>query len=295
MGSKARRERRVRVVGYVRVSTEEQADKGVSLAAQVEKLKLYCRLHELDLVAVEQDPGVSGKSLDRPGLTAALGRLDGGEADGLLIAKLDRLTRSVRDLGTLLESHFSESKGYVLMSVADQVDTRTAAGRLVLNVLISVAQWERETTVERTVEGLRFKREAGERTGGVPYGYDVDPAGPVNRKGRPSRLVPVAAEQRGLALIAACAVVGLSLRATAAKLDALGVPTKKGRPGWSAAAVARILGRPDLRDPSPATVRAFVEAASAGGLDYDEYMALACDLQEIARGVGRGDEITKAG
>ena len=88
-----------RVVGYIRVSSEGQATEGVSLDAQRVKLAAYCTAMDLELVGIEADEGVSAKSLRRPGLQRALGLLDAGAADGLLITKLDRLTRSVRDLG----------------------------------------------------------------------------------------------------------------------------------------------------------------------------------------------------
>src|SRR5262245_9972971 len=94
---------RTRVVGYVRVSSEQQADSGVSLEAQRAKLEAYALAMELELVAIEVDAGVSAKTLRRPGFEAALQLLGSGAAEGLLVCKLDRLTRSVRDLGWLLE------------------------------------------------------------------------------------------------------------------------------------------------------------------------------------------------
>nr|WP_199309871.1 MULTISPECIES: recombinase family protein [Synechocystis] len=84
------------------------------------------------------DAGVSAKTLERLGLEKALKMLEAREAEALVIVKLDRLNRSVRDLDCLLEKYFSER--FSLMSVGEQVDIRTAAGRLVLNVLMSVAQ-----------------------------------------------------------------------------------------------------------------------------------------------------------
>lgn len=99
----------MKVIGYVRVSTEEQATQGVSLAAQEAKLRQYRELFGHDLVEVVNDGGQSAKTLNRPGLQSALAALKNGQADGLLVLKLDRLTRSVRDLGELLESYFTKS------------------------------------------------------------------------------------------------------------------------------------------------------------------------------------------
>jgi len=156
------------------VSTDEQADKGVSLAAQRAKVEAYCRLYDLELVTVIEDGGQSGKTLKRPGLQTALTMLRKEEAAGLVIAKLDRLTRSVIDGGTLIADYFGD-KGSQLLSVEDHIDTRSAAGRLVLNVLLSVSQWEREAIGERTKTALRHKIAKGQRCGKVRFGYDLAP------------------------------------------------------------------------------------------------------------------------
>jgi DNA invertase Pin-like site-specific DNA recombinase len=156
-------------VGYVRVSTEDQAREGVSLDAQRAKLLAYAVAMDLDLVAIHEDAGISAKTLNRPGLTAALTDLDSGRAEGLLVCKLDRLTRSVRGLGDLLDGYFATR--FALLSLADSVDTRTAGGRLVLHVLVSVAQWEREAIGERTAGALAHLRDQGVRLGGEALGW----------------------------------------------------------------------------------------------------------------------------
>lgn len=232
----------MRVVGYARVSTEEQAAEGVSLPAQSDKIRAYCGLYNLDIIELVS-VCESAKSLDREGLARVLAHLDHGQAVGIVVAKLDRLTRSVSDLDTLLGRYFGPDGGRHLFSVADSIDTRTAAGRLVLNVLMSVAQWERETIVERTRDALGHKRAKGERTGGVPYGFDLDLDGPRTRSGRPARLVANAAELAVVARIVAAAAAGRSPRAIAAELAALGIPTKQGRGPWRHSAVAAILAR----------------------------------------------------
>ena len=220
----------MRVFGYVRVSTKEQAESGLGLEAQVNKIKAYCELYDLELVDVFIDDGYSGKTLDRPALQRLIKRLENGEAEGVVIAKLDRLTRSVADMGVLLERVFKDKE---LFSVSENVSTRTPSGRLVLNVLISVAQWERETIVERTKDALRAKRERGEKTGGdVPFGYDeID-----------GKLIPNEKEQRIIELIKRLRSKGYGLKRIAKFLNENGFKTKKGR-AFTHIQVKRILSR----------------------------------------------------
>jgi DNA invertase Pin-like site-specific DNA recombinase len=208
------------VVGYVRVSTDEQATSGVSLAAQQAKLEAYASLYDLELVEVIADAGVSAKSFERPGLKRALHLLRTGKAHGLLVAKLDRLTRSMRDLGTLVEEELVKGT-WTLLSVADQLDTRTASGRLVLNILGSVATWERDVIAERTRDVLAYKRRVGERTSlHAPYGYRIAAHG--------TALETDAAEQAMLQAIREARGRGLSQRQVAQELASLGFTTRKG-------------------------------------------------------------------
>jgi DNA invertase Pin-like site-specific DNA recombinase len=167
-----------KVVAYVRVSTAKQADKGESLETQEAKVRGYAALYGLDIVEVVVDAGASAKTLDRPGIKRVLDMIAAGEASGLLVSKLDRLTRSVRDLGTLINTTFAKAD---LFSVSEQVDTRSASGRLVLNVLSSVSQWEREIIAERTSEVMQHMRANGEYTGGsAPYGFRLEDGALVN-------------------------------------------------------------------------------------------------------------------
>lgn len=205
-----------KTIGYIRVSTDKQADKGVSLDAQREKLEAYAKLYDLDLVDVIVDAGESAKTLNRPGLERALSML-GNEADALLVVKLDRLTRSVADLGALLETHF---KNAALLSVSEQIDTRTAAGRLVLNVLASVSQWEREAIGERTSAAMRHKQAQGQYIGGkVPYGYTLE-AG---------ELVKHENEQKVIQCVRELRESGLSYRAIVSELQSRGFKSRTGK------------------------------------------------------------------
>ena len=117
-----------RAVAYMRVSTTKQADEGVSLEAQRAKLIAYAALYDVVLVEVIVDAGVSAKTLDRPGLAKALGMIRSGRADALLVVKLDRLTRSVRDLGQLVADYFACGRAALLCTpcVSRVLSRRTA-------------------------------------------------------------------------------------------------------------------------------------------------------------------------
>lgn len=222
-----------RVVAYIRVSTNQQAERGVSLEAQERKVQQYADLYDLDLVDVVVDAGHSAKSLNRPGLGLALSMLDHKQADALLIVKLDRLTRSVRDLSWLLDNYFGRRDGPALMVVAEQVDTRTAAGRLVLNVLMSVAQWEREAIGERTRTALQLKADRNEYCGGdPPYGWSVAPDGKT--------LIADQYEQGAIRLARSLRDQGYSLRGIGRELVQHQYASRRGGK-WSAGSIKVVL------------------------------------------------------
>jgi DNA invertase Pin-like site-specific DNA recombinase len=222
-----------KTIAYLRVSTDKQADRGVSLDAQRAKVHAYAELYDLELAEVIVDAGESAKSLDRPGLKRALGMLKAGEAEALLVVKLDRLTRSVVDLGTLVEQYFTPGKA-ALLSVGEQIDTRSAAGRLVLNVLASVSQWEREAIGERTATAMQHKARQGEYTGGqAPYGRRVAADG--------ARLELHPGEEEARAVARELRAEGLSLRRVAAELERRGLRSRTGR-GFAPVQVKRMVG-----------------------------------------------------
>jgi DNA invertase Pin-like site-specific DNA recombinase len=235
----------LRAVGYTRVSTDEQAKEGVSLAAQDAKLNAYAQLYNLQLIAIESDEGVSAKSLDRDGLKRSLARIDRGECDGLLITKLDRLSRSILDWNHLIIDYFGEKPGKKLWSVADSIDTTTASGRMVLNMMMTVAQWERETVIERTRDALRFKIATDSRCGKLLYGKSINAADPrVSRKLKnPVGLVPNPAEVAAIDLMRSLRSGGFTYRDIADELTRLGIPTRDGRGPWCHTTVRKILLR----------------------------------------------------
>jgi DNA invertase Pin-like site-specific DNA recombinase len=127
-----------RFLGYLRVSTDEQADSGAGLAAQQEQLRRAFEYEGWELVEEIRDEGASGKDLDRPGLRRALELINAGEADGLVVAKLDRLTRSVVDFGDLLE--WFDLAGAAFVALDLRLDTSTPTGAMVAHVLVVVAE-----------------------------------------------------------------------------------------------------------------------------------------------------------
>lgn len=159
-------------IGYVRVSTDRQ---GLSLEAQAEKIRAMAVVKGVELADLIVDEAESAKDLNRPGVQKLLALVKARKVGIVIIAKLDRLTRNVRDLGELVE--LLNAKGVSLVSVAETLDTTTAAGRMVMNMIGAVSQWEREVISERTTVALKQKRANGEAAGNVPYGYRVMPDG----------------------------------------------------------------------------------------------------------------------
>ena len=220
-----------KAIGYTRVSPRDQAANAISLVSQRRKIEAYAVLHELELVDVIEDAGFSAKSLDRPGMTRLLNLIRGRKVGVVIIAKLDRITRSVRDLGDLVE--LFQRSGVEFASVADHIDTSTASGRLVLNVMGSVSQWEREAIGERTSEALAVMRSNGRRISRhAPFGYRFNGQGWVEDK----------REQRAISLMRQLRADGLSLRRIAQELQAQGFTNRRGGQ-LSPQTVANVLGR----------------------------------------------------
>src|SRR5438477_6456348 len=221
----------MKTIGYVRVSTDKQADRGVSLDAQAEKIRAMAVVHSAELLDIIVDGGESAKSLNRPGMARLLALVDAGEVQVVIIAKLDRLTRSVKDLCTLLE-RFAR-RGVTLISVAESLDTGSAAGRLVLNIMTAVSQWEREAIGERTRDAMSHKRNNGERVGNIAYGFRLGPDG--------AHLEPDPHEQAVLTAIRDLRAGRCTLRGIAAELNARGWRTRRAS-AWRLEHVARIVG-----------------------------------------------------
>ncbi len=160
------------VLAYLRVSTDEQASSGAGLDAQRAAITAEAdRRGWTDRLEWVTDEGCSAKNLRRPGIASALDRLANGTAATLVVAKLDRLSRSVIDFASLLER--AKAEGWALIALDPGVDMTTPSGELVAGVMVTVAQWERRVIGERTRDALAAKRAQGVRLGRPPQ---VDPA-----------------------------------------------------------------------------------------------------------------------
>jgi DNA invertase Pin-like site-specific DNA recombinase len=152
-------------IGYVRVSTEEQAVSGLGMQAQREAIAREAKRKGWEIRWIE-DAGYSGKSLKRPGITEALEALRKGEAAGLITAKQDRLSRSSLDFALILDR--SQREGWTVVALDIRVDTSTPAGEFVASVMAASAQQERRLIGERTRLALAAKKAQGFRLGRPP-------------------------------------------------------------------------------------------------------------------------------
>lgn len=241
----------LRLVGYVRVSTDEQAHRGVSLDAQRERLFAYAKAHGYELLVVESDNGASGKihPRKRQGLALALGAVERQEADGIVFLKLDRLSRSVRDVLDLADE--AQKCGWHLVSVQENIDTSTAAGRMILTVLAALSQMEREQVSERTKAALdQVARESRPRSSRLPFGYQIDGEPTRTRLkagGDSRRLVEHPKEQRILRAMLELRGQGKGAQRIAQALNGMATPNPRtGRP-WNYGTIAAILRTVDRR------------------------------------------------
>lgn len=207
----------MRAVGYVRVSTEGQVAEGVSLELQRAKISAWAALHDAELVAVFADEGVSGSRADRPGLLQAIAAAK-RERAALVVYSLSRLSRSTLD--TLRLAGDLERAGCDLVSLQEQVDTSSPAGRVIFRVLAALAEFERDQLAERTRQAMRHMRAQGRVVGSIPHGYA--------REG--DNLIPHDAEQRIVGLVRELRDQGLTLRAIADELARRGAFNRAGRP-----------------------------------------------------------------
>ena len=205
-----------RVLGYVRVSTSEQADSGAGVAAQRAAITAEADRRAWNVEFVE-DAGYSAKNMRRPGIREALGMLRRGEADVLCVSRLDRLSRSMLDFASLMATAQRERWSIVALDLG--VDTTTPEGEMMAHVRATFAQYERRLIAQRTREALAARKAAGVRLGRA-------------------RLVSPAVEQRARELRAS----GLTQRQVGEALATEGFPGPTGG-AWHPSTLHRMLTR----------------------------------------------------
>ena len=199
-------------LGYIRVSTDKQADSGLGLAAQRAKLEAWAAFTGVDLVIIE-DAGVSGSTLDRHGrrrVEEALSRghfyrtsdgvmLPGAQrTEGVVVMKLDRVSRSLRDLLGLIDRHFCGRDAPGFVSCSEAIDTTTPIGRFVLTIFGALAQLEREITAERTRDAMQAAKAQGRLVGRVPVGMRRIEEGSSELEPDPIQVVAWEETKRGM-------------------------------------------------------------------------------------------------
>lgn len=209
---------------YVRVSTARQSEEGMSLDAQEVQLRAQAAALGYSSVRVIREEGRSGKSISgRPAIREALELLNAGEADALIGAKLDRISRNTRDLLAIVDA--ADRNGWRLIVLDVNLDTATPVGRMVLTILAAVAEMERNRIAERQVDSHAERRRRGQ-VWGVTHG--------------PRSTLPDSVRSRILSERAA----GRGLRTIARGLEADQVPTATGAGHWHASTVAHVLASP---------------------------------------------------
>jgi DNA invertase Pin-like site-specific DNA recombinase len=208
----------MQVRGYVRVSTSEQASSSAGLEAERQAIIAECERRGWHLLETIEDAGHSARDLRRPGIQEALQVLEAGKASSLVVAKLDRLSRSMLDFSKLMAKATQEHWALVALDVA--VDTSAPSGEAMANMLATFAQFERRLISQRTKEALAVKKAQGVRLGRPPT--------------MPEAVVRRIQRRRAR---------GDSLRKIAADLNEDGVPTAQGGVQWYAATVRHVLLR----------------------------------------------------
>ena len=211
------------MVTYLRVSTSEQSLSGLGIEAQRATVVGYAQRKGLTILDEFRDEGISAKSLrGRPGALHALEAVRSGKAAGLLVAKMDRLSRSVVDGASLMEQAARE--GWTLHFADLDIDTSTPAGEMAANIIISGSQYERRLISQRTRDALAAKRARGERLGAAPA---LPPD--VSRR--------VIAERRE----------GRTFQAIADGLMADNIPTARGKSRWYPATISAVVKSDNAR------------------------------------------------
>lgn len=224
----------MKVAGYVRVSTEEQAEKGVSLDEQRERLISYCKAMGWPEPTIYEDDGYSAKDLRRPELTRLLNDVKTEKYTLIITTKLDRLSRRLFDILSVIDYLDKHNCSYA--STSEPFDTTTPAGRMTLQMLGMVAEFERERNSERVRDNMRSIARKGEKVINRPcFGYDVK-----------NGILEINLEESLIVQqMAQWALEGYGAREIAKRLNDMGVRTKSGFE-WNDRTVRELLKRETL-------------------------------------------------
>lgn len=228
---------------YVRVSTEEQADEGFSIQAQLQTLRTHAKLHQYIIHDEYVDEGISGKSIEnRPELNRLLTDAKKGLFDEVIVWKVNRISRSMTDL--LYISNKLESHSVAFKSFSEPFDTGNASGKFLMQMMGAVAELERNTIVDNVKLGMKQRAQQGKWNGGSALGYkSVETGGNSNRKRKETRLVIIENEAAIVRLIFDKYANGQGLRSIANELNHLGYQTKMGGT-FSVTTIKGILSNP---------------------------------------------------
>lgn len=206
-----------KVIGYIRVSTKDQKENGVSLDDQRIKIKAWCVSQGHDLVDIYEDYKSGSSIKNRTAFNAAI---QATKKDMyFVVIKLDRFSRSLAD--TVNVAKRLKNRGATLVSITENFDTCSPIGKVIFAMLASFAEFERDMIVKRTQDALTYKKEKGERLGTIPFGYTVDDDGKT--------LIRDEGEQGIIATIHILRRDGLSMQKIANQLNTDGLLTSKGR------------------------------------------------------------------
>lgn len=219
------------LIGYVRVSTDDQRRNGVSLEQQPDRLRAYCALHGHTLVGVHTDEGVSASVplAKRAGGRAVLDDLKSGAAQGVVVVRLDRLFRDALDGLTFFR--MADRCQASVHSISELIDSSTPTGKLALTMQLAAAQYERDLAVQRATECNTALREQGRVYGHVPFGCTSITVGEGDREERLLLRDPETWPIRDDAV--EDLTHGISLRSVAAHLQARNIPSPTGKRRWS--------------------------------------------------------------
>jgi DNA invertase Pin-like site-specific DNA recombinase len=223
-----------RFIGYTRVSTAEQADSGLGLDAQEHAIREACDRRGWELVQVIQDAGRTGANLKRPGIRKALTLIARGHADGLVVAKLDRVSRSSTDTALLVDWFTHEARADFVALDVEFADTTSPMGKLLVGIVALMAEWERSMTAQRTSAALRALKAQGKAYGPGAVSDRTSLASRIRiwrEQGLPGQDRPA------------------TLKEICSRLEQLGVPTPRGGKQWRPSSIQTVLGykRPPKR------------------------------------------------